>query len=66
LNNTEKLVHILSPQQVLKRGYSITMVNGRLAKSVDDIKTGDLLSTTIADGVITAVVESKNKISDEQ
>lgn len=66
LNNTEKLVHILSPQQILKRGYSITTVNGRLARSVEDVKPGDVINTTISDGSITAIVESKNKTQDEQ
>ncbi|MET0299243.1 MAG: exodeoxyribonuclease VII large subunit [Flavitalea sp.] len=65
LTNTEKLVHILSPQQVLKRGYSITTVNGKLAKSVDEVRPGDRLRTTLADGSVDAIVESKNKTSDE-
>jgi exodeoxyribonuclease VII large subunit len=50
--NTEKMVNILSPRQVMKRGYSITTINGRLVSSVAELRKGDKIITAVADGEI--------------
>lgn len=44
----------LSPEHVLKRGYSITRIKktGQTLRSVDQVKPGELLETRLADGVI--------------
>ena len=47
----------VSPLNVLARGYSITKTpQGKVVKSVDHIKTGDLLITELADGAIKSTV----------
>lgn len=58
----ESLVEVLDPKSTLKRGYSITRINGRAVKSVDIIKPGDLLLTTLSDGEIKsrAVIDDLN------
>jgi len=35
---------------VVKRGYTITNVNGKLVRSVTELKEGDVLNTLTADG----------------
>ena len=47
----------VSPLNVLARGYSITKTQqGKVVKSVDHIKTGDVLLTELADGAIKSTV----------
>lgn len=51
--NTVKLV---DPKKVLKRGYSITRLNGKAVKDVAYLKKGDLLETEMAEGKVDSVV----------
>ncbi len=48
----------MSPENVLKRGYSITLLNGRAVKSFKDVKPGDIIRTDILKGQISSVVQS--------
>ena len=48
----------MSPENVLKRGYSITLLNGRAVKSFTDVKPGDIIRTDILKGQISSVVQS--------
>lgn len=59
----EKL-RLVDPQNILKRGYSITMINGKIVKTVSLIKEGDLLETRLSDGTIESTVGNK-KLSDQ-
>lgn len=52
LENTASLFAVLDPEQVLRRGYSLTLKNGKPIKSADSVKEGDLLETRLPDGVI--------------
>ncbi|TOG46698.1 exodeoxyribonuclease VII large subunit [Vibrio parahaemolyticus] len=53
---TEKL-DTVSPLATLKRGYSITQTDqGKVVTSADDVKTGDLLVTRLANGEIHSTV----------
>lgn len=56
LDKMDGLVQVLSPQATLARGYSITRVNGRAVTSASDIRPGDLLHTTLADGTVESQV----------
>ena len=43
----------LDPVQLLRRGYSLTFTaDGRLLRSADDLRVGDLLTTRLADGTV--------------
>jgi exodeoxyribonuclease VII large subunit len=59
---TEKL-RLVDPQNILKRGYSLTFLNGKIVKSVDQISEGDRLETKLSDGTVESTVEkiSNNK-----
>ena len=56
--NLEKNIEYLNPQNILKRGFSITLLNGKAVRSIHDVKKGNKLQTLGADGTITANVES--------
>lgn len=52
----EKL-RLVDPQNILKRGYSLTLLNGKILKSVKMVKVGTLLETRMNDGSIETRVE---------
>jgi len=58
LNNMEKNIANMSPESVLKRGYSITMRNGKAIKSTENLKEGDALETRVFEGNIFSLVKS--------
>ncbi|MFY8109441.1 MAG: exodeoxyribonuclease VII large subunit [Bacteroidia bacterium] len=61
LSNIEKNISNMSPSNVLKRGYSITLLNGKAIKSLDQLKSGDTINTTVFEGNIISIVNSTNK-----
>jgi exodeoxyribonuclease VII large subunit len=65
LENLEKRLSDLDPQNVLRRGYSITLLNRKALKSVDKVTEGDLLKTILYQGKIESIVKSIKKKSDE-
>ena len=58
LQSLTRLVEALSPVSTLKRGYSITRVNGKAVSDPAALRPGDLVSTTLAGGEFTAKVET--------
>jgi exodeoxyribonuclease VII large subunit len=56
----EKRTELVDPENVLRRGYSITMLEGKALTDSKMGKPGDLLSTRLHRGVITSRIE-KNK-----
>lgn len=49
-------IEILSPQNTLKRGYSLTTLNGRTLTDASAVKPGDLLTTHLRKGEIHSTV----------
>ncbi|MHC4342512.1 MAG: exodeoxyribonuclease VII large subunit [Planctomycetota bacterium] len=47
----------LSPLKVLARGYSVTMKDKMILRRATEVRSGDLLRTTLAEGEIRSVVE---------
>ena len=62
LDLNQKYIEASSPERLLALGYSITRVNGKAMRSVDDIAPGDEIITTVAGGEFTSKVIDKNKI----
>lgn len=60
INNLASLIKVLDPSNTLRRGYSITRVNGKAVKSVADLKPGDTIVTTLPDGDIQSSVTPLN------
>ena len=54
----EKTIALHSPERIYRMGYSLTTVNGKIVKSINDVKAGDYLLTHTADGVIQSEVKS--------
>ena len=54
----ETKISLADPVNILKRGYSITYVNGQLIKSQGDIKQGDQLETRLSQTKINSTVTS--------
>ena len=52
----EEKLKALDPQLLLKRGYSITLHNGRAVKDATALKAGDEIETRFANGAIHSVV----------
>jgi len=53
LNNSLK---ILDPENVLKRGYTITSMNGKILKKCKEIKKDDVVDTKFSDGSVSSKV----------
>ncbi|MEK7581197.1 MAG: exodeoxyribonuclease VII large subunit [Patescibacteria group bacterium] len=55
-------LNLLSPQNTLKRGYSLTTdENGRVIRSVASVVVGQKIGVKLSDGSLTSVVKSKSK-----
>lgn len=48
-----------SPERILSLGYSITRVNGRVVRSIDDVVPGYEVTTEVAGGEFTSTVKDK-------
>jgi len=62
LNINDK-IKILDPKQVLKRGYSITMKDGKPVTKADEAEVEDIIQTKLYSGSLTSKVQSKKKRS---
>lgn len=45
------------PQLLLQRGYSITLHNGQIVKSPQDVKSGDEIDTRLKQGTIKSIIQ---------
>jgi exodeoxyribonuclease VII large subunit len=59
LQTTESRLRLLGPEQVLARGYSITMdaATGKIVRRAKDAKVGQGLKTRVKEGEIFSQVE---------
>ncbi len=48
----ENSVRLLNPENILKRGYSLTLKDGEIVKSAEQIKINDEIETRFADGKV--------------
>jgi exodeoxyribonuclease VII large subunit len=57
-------LNALGPEQVLKRGYSITMLKkgGAVVRDASQVRPGDKLVTRLAEGQIESVVEDSRQL----
>lgn len=60
LNQIELLLQGFDPQLLLKRGYSITLMNGRAVRDPEELKAGDEIETRVEKGTIRSVVRIEN------
>ncbi|NBW64123.1 MAG: exodeoxyribonuclease VII large subunit, partial [Synechococcaceae bacterium WB4_1_0192] len=59
LSQRQELLRALSPQRLLQRGFALVrQSDGRLLRSVQQAKAGDLLQVELADGRIDTVCQT--------
>jgi exodeoxyribonuclease VII large subunit len=56
LSQIELMLQSYDPQLLLKRGYSITLLNGRAVRDSEELKAGDKIETRVEKGTIQSVV----------
>ena len=59
LQLSEQRLKSVDPEILLRRGYSITLRNGRIVKSCQEVKEGDVLETRLKEGTIYSVVGNR-------
>jgi exodeoxyribonuclease VII large subunit len=57
VNGLENSVRLLDPRNVLKRGFSITLVNGKAITDESEVITGEELTTLLYNGTIKSIKE---------
>ncbi|UIR55667.1 exodeoxyribonuclease VII large subunit [Sphingobacterium sp. SRCM116780] len=57
LDHIEKLIQLADPIQLLKKGFSMTKVNGELLVSIHQIKEDDIITTQVWDGEIISIAQ---------
>lgn len=53
----EQRTKALDPDRLLRRGFSITLHNGRAVSRASDLVAGDIVETRLAEGIVTAEVK---------
>ena len=61
LSHFEKRRLLADPQQILKRGYSISLVDGKAIRNIHDLKKGMSLETRLAKGRVFSTVDKTGK-----
>jgi len=50
IRHLEKVIKILDPINILRKGFSISRINGKALKSSDKIEVGNILETELSEG----------------
>lgn len=66
LANLEKNIALMHPENVLKRGYSITLHDGKSVTDIEEINEGEELKTLLYKGEIISVVKTKSKSNEKR
>ncbi len=61
----ETRTELVNPMNILQRGYSMTLVDGKTITGSQDVKPGDMLETRLYDGIVISQVEKTHKKSRE-
>jgi exodeoxyribonuclease VII large subunit len=61
LRESERRLIAYNPMRQLRLGYSLLSANGRILRSIDDIKPGEVFEARLADGRISAEAKDINK-----
>jgi exodeoxyribonuclease VII large subunit len=58
LDTTGKHLALMSPDNILKKGYTLTMKDGKVVKLNRNLKAGDSITTVFSDGQIESVIKT--------
>lgn len=53
----ERHLALISPENILKKGYTLTFKNGKVLKAASAVEAGDVITTRFADGEINSVIK---------
>ena len=56
VDGLEKICELLAPENILKRGFSLSLKNGKVITSSKEIRDGELMETVLSDGKIKSKV----------
>lgn len=63
LESKEQLLNLISPENILKKGYTLTFKDNKIVKDASKLKKGDKLTTRFHDGdIITEISQSLREI----
>lgn len=60
LNSINIKLDLLNPDNVLKKGYSLTLSGGKIIKSINDVKDSKEITTKLKDGIIISTIKEVN------
>ena len=60
ISGFDSTLNILNPENVLRRGYTITSMNGKILKSSDQLKRDDMIDTLFTDGSVSSKVVNRH------
>ncbi|QCR22781.1 exodeoxyribonuclease VII large subunit [Pontibacter sp. SGAir0037] len=49
------------PEKLLLRGYTLTLINGKIIKSIGQVKEGDVMETRMQNGTVHSIVVNKDE-----
>ena len=55
----EQYIKMVSPENILKRGYTLTLKQGKIIKSIDSLDANDIIETMFSDGKIESIISKK-------
>src|SRR5690554_4140220 len=64
LERNQQYINMVSPFNILKRGYTLLLKNGKIITSVNEIEVGDDIQTLFRDGTVTSKVTNKEASGD--
>jgi exodeoxyribonuclease VII large subunit len=62
LTRAEQAIRHLDPAFVLRRGYSITTLKGKILRDAALLKSGMFIDTQLQNGTVTSIVQSGKEI----
>ena len=58
VDTAERMLGMLSPVAVLRRGYSLTRVGGRAVTSATELREGEVIETLLANGTVVSTINT--------
>src|SRR5690606_7849559 len=52
----EMSIEANNPERLLLRGYTLTLLNGKIIKSTKEVKNGDIMETRMQDGTLHSTI----------
>lgn len=56
LDNLKTKLELLNPLNILNKGYSVTTIDGKIVKSINEVPKGSIINTKVSDGIIESKV----------